>query len=74
MLRKLALLYIAIAIPAVAQSDGRAKEVCAQIQGIALDLTKISGMPLKHPVPCDFITKQKINKFLNDHPELKAHP
>jgi hypothetical protein len=74
LLRKLALLYIAIAIPAVAQSDGRAKEVCAQIQGIALDLTKISGMPLKHPVPCDFITKQKINKFLNDRVKEVAKP
>jgi hypothetical protein len=74
LLRRLALLFIAIAIPGAAQSDARAKEVCAQIQGIAQDLTKISGMPLKHPVPCDFISKQKINKFLNDRVKEVAKP
>jgi hypothetical protein len=74
LLRRLAVLYLAIAGAAAAQSDIRAKELCAQIQGIAQDLTKISGMPLKHPVPCDFITKEKINKFLNDRVKEVAKP
>jgi hypothetical protein len=74
LLRKLSLFLIAIAATAAAQSDGRARELCAQIQGIAQDITKISGMPLKHPVPCDFITKEKINKFLNDRVKDVAKP
>ncbi|HKA01279.1 MAG TPA: ImmA/IrrE family metallo-endopeptidase, partial [Candidatus Solibacter sp.] len=70
----LLLWLLAACVPTFAQSDGRAKELCAQIQGIARDLTKISGMPLKHPVPCDFITKEKINKFLNDRVKEVAKP
>lgn len=72
--RKLALLFIAATAAATAQSDVRAKDLCSQIQGTAQDLTKISGMPLKHPVPCDFITKEKINKFLNDRVKDVAKP
>jgi hypothetical protein len=74
LLRRFALLFFAAAYPLAAQTDARAKELCAQIQGIAQDLTKISGMPLKHPVPCDFITKDKINKFLNDRVKEVAKP
>jgi hypothetical protein len=74
LVRRLALLYVAIAAAAPAQNDARARELCAQIQGIAQDLTKISAMPLKHPVPCDFITKEKINKFLNDRVKDVAKP
>jgi len=59
------LLLIVAAFPVAAQSDARAKELCAEIQPIAVELTQVSGMPLKHPVPCDYITKQKINDFLN---------
>lgn len=47
-----------------AQSDPRAKALCAQVPGIAAELTEISGMKLRHPVPCDFITKEQINRFL----------
>lgn len=71
---KLALFLLASACAAHAQSDARAKELCAQIQPIALELTKISGMPLKHPVPCDFISKDKINTFLNDRVKDVAKP
>jgi IrrE N-terminal-like domain len=74
LLRRVALLLISLVLPAAAQTDARAMELCAQIQGIAQDLTKISGMPLKHPVPCDFITKDKINKFLNDRVKEVAKP
>jgi hypothetical protein len=70
----LALVFVALAAASAAQPDSRAKELCAQIQGIAQDLTRISGMPLKHPVPCDFITKEKINKFLNDRVKEVAKP
>src|SRR4051812_48456705 len=45
--------------------DDRARKLCGEANGIALELTKISGMKLHHPVPCDFITKDRINEFLN---------
>ncbi|HEX3747364.1 MAG TPA: hypothetical protein VHW09_25685 [Bryobacteraceae bacterium] len=56
------LLYSAAA--GVAQTDPRAKALCAQVPGIAAELTDISGMKLRHPVPCDFITKEQVNQFL----------
>jgi hypothetical protein len=59
---------------AFAQTDPRAKDLCAQINPIAEALTKISGMPLKHPVPCDFISKEKINEFLNKRVKEVASP
>ena len=49
---------------ASAQSDPRAKALCAQVPGIVAELTEISGMKLHHPVPCDFISKEQINQFL----------
>ena len=62
------------ALPLFPQSDSRARELCAQIQPIAVELTRISGMPLKHPVPCDFISKEKINTFLNRRVKDVAKP
>ena len=47
-LRLALLLWLVVVVPLAAQTDMRAKDLCAQIQGIAQDLTKISGMPLKH--------------------------
>ena len=60
----LPLLLLLSAGPAPAQSS-RAQEVCGLANRIVLDLTQISGMKLRHPVPCDYITKEKINAFLN---------
>jgi len=59
---------------ALAQSDPRAQKLCSQANAIALDLTKISGMKLRHPVPCDFITKEKINEFLKKRVKEIAKP
>jgi hypothetical protein len=47
-----------------AQSNPRAKALCAQVPGIVAELTEISGMKLHHAVPCDFITREQINQFL----------
>jgi hypothetical protein len=66
--------YLACAALALAQTDPRAKELCGEANRIAQDLTKISGMPLHHPVPCDFITKEKINEFLNKRVKEVAKP
>lgn len=51
------------AAPAPAESPA-ASELCSQAGGIASDLATISGLKLLHPVPCDFITKEKVNEFL----------
>src|SRR5689334_5858653 len=62
------------ALPASAQSDPRARQLCGEANRIAEDLTKISGLPLHHSVPCDFITKEKINDFLNKRVKEVAKP
>jgi hypothetical protein len=67
------LLLLLYAGPAAAQSS-RAKEICGLANRIVLDLTQISGMKLRHPVPCDYITKEKINAFLKDRMKDAARP
>jgi hypothetical protein len=57
-----------------AQSDPRAKALCAQVPGIAKELTDISGMKLRHPVPCDFISKEQINQFLKKRVKETSSP
>ena len=59
--------------PAPAQPGDSAK-LCALIPPLAEQLTKISGMPLRHAVPCDFITKEKIKEFLNRRVKEVAKP
>jgi hypothetical protein len=67
------LLLLLCAGPAPAQSS-RAKEICGLANRIVLELTQISGMKLRHPVPCDYITKEKINAFLKDRMKDTARP
>jgi hypothetical protein len=57
-----------------AQSDPRAKALCAQVPGIAAELTEISGMKLRHAVPCDFISKEQINQFLRKRVKETSSP
>ncbi|HMD71482.1 MAG TPA: hypothetical protein VKF41_09070 [Bryobacteraceae bacterium] len=59
--------------PAPAQSS-RAQETCGLASRIVLDLTRITGMQLRHPVPCDYITKEKINAFLKERMKDAARP
>ncbi len=65
------LLYSAVAN---GQSDPRAKALCAQVPGIASQLTEISGMKLRHAVPCDFISKEQINQFLKKRIKETSSP
>jgi len=60
--------------PAPAQSTPEAKAICGQAGAIAKELTEISGMTLLHPVPCDFITKDKVNQFLKKRVKDSASP
>ena len=73
LLAVLPLVLLLYAGPAPAQSS-RAKEVCGLANRIALDLTQISGMKLRHPVPCDYITKEKINAFLKERMKDATSP
>ncbi|HLK64828.1 MAG TPA: hypothetical protein VKU19_15390 [Bryobacteraceae bacterium] len=68
------LLGLTCAAAALSQTNPRAKDLCSEANRIALDLTKFSGMPLHHPVPCDYITKEKINEFLNKRVKEVAKP
>jgi hypothetical protein len=73
-LTRTAALLVLVALAAAAQSDPAAKKLCAEANGIAKDLTAISGLPLRHPVPCDFISKAKINEFLKKRVKEVAKP
>jgi hypothetical protein len=66
------LLLLAASAAAAAQSG--AGPLCAQIPPIAQELQRISGMPLKHPVPCDYIDKQHIKEFLQKRVKDVAKP
>ncbi len=67
----LALLLTAAA--AYAESN-RAAELCGQAGKIAAELADISGLKLHHPVPCDFISKEKVNEFLKKRVKDVASP
>ena len=41
---------------------------------ILAELTEITGMKLHHPVPCAFITKDDVNKFLKERVKEVANP
>jgi hypothetical protein len=72
--KRFALLAVFWTAVAGAQQDSRAQQVCGEANQIAQELTKISGMPLHHPVPCDFISKAKINEFLEKRVKEVAKP
>jgi hypothetical protein len=44
------------------------------VPAILAELTEITGMKLHHPVPCAFITKDDVNKFLKDRVKEVAKP
>jgi len=44
------------------------------VPSIAAELTEISGMKLRHPVPCDFISKEQINQFLKKRVKETSSP
>lgn len=59
--------------PASAESPA-ATELCGQAGKIASELATISGLKLRHPVPCDFISKEKVNEFLKKRVKQVAGP
>ena len=65
-------LLLAAAFAACAQENG--KSVCDQVPAIAHALTEITGFPLKHPVPCEYISKDDVNRFLKKRVKEVASP
>jgi len=74
LLKRLALLMALWVAVAGAQQDPRARQLCGEANRIVRELTLISGMPLHHLVPCDFISKAKINDFLKKRVNEVAKP
>jgi hypothetical protein len=77
--RLVSLLRIALAallLVAVAAAEARpdSSALCGQAGAITAELSKISGFKLQHPVPCDFISKQKVNEFLNKRVKESIKP
>jgi hypothetical protein len=70
----LLILLGAAGLTAAPAQPGDSAKLCALIPPLAEQLTKISGMPLRHAVPCDFITKEKIKAFLNKRVKEVAKP
>src|SRR5579872_3381385 len=68
----LLLVLLAGAAPSAPQPADRT--LCGQVPTIAAELTQISGLKLRHPVPCDFITKEKVNEFLNKRVKEDSSP
>ena len=61
-------------LAATACAQGGSRGLCGQVPTIASELTRISGMKLKHAVPCDFITKDKVNEFLKKRVKDDSSP
>jgi hypothetical protein len=58
---------------ASAQSN-HAAEICGQAGKIASELSEISGLKLYHAVPCDYISKEKVNEFLKKRVKQVSSP
>jgi hypothetical protein len=72
--RGLAALFLVAAAVAWAQTPSAQESVCAQVPAITRQLTEISGLRLKHPVPCHFISKDEVNQFLKKRIKEAASP
>ncbi len=57
-----------------AQTAAGAKAVCAQTGDIARKLAEITGWALLHPVPCDFIDKDQLNKYVKETMKKETSP
>lgn len=57
-----------------APSKPGAAALCGKAEAIARELSTISGFPLRRAVPCDFITKDKVNEFLKQRIQESTKP
>src|SRR5215469_1173318 len=59
---------------AEAQEAQSAQAICNEAPKITQELAEISGMHLRHPVPCAIISKAGVNKFLKERMKDVASP
>ena len=68
-------LPLLVALPAAwRRRTRRRRRSAARPTASRVELTQFSGMELRHAVPCDFITKEKINEFLKKRVKEVAKP
>ena len=60
----LALLLGAAAAAQSGVEPGQAREIFSEIGGILQDLHEITGFKIKHQVPAEMITRDKVKEFL----------
>ena len=70
----LAWLLCAALVPAQQAGGSQTKAICEQVPAITRTLTEITGFKLKHPVPCDYISKEQVNHFLKKRIKEEASP
>ena len=63
-MRRLIRLLCFVAVAAAAQTTDESRAVFNEIDRTLDDLAKISGLQLHKKVPCDLISKEKVNEFL----------
>ena len=68
------LLSVLLVTAAVGAQSGANANLCGQVPTIAAELTQISGMPLRHPVPCQFITRANVKQFLEKRVKEEETP
>ena len=75
-LAALAAVWLLLAPAAHAQTDADAlgQARCLQVPGISRQLAEITGLPLRHPVPCSFIDKSQVNAFLKKRLKEESTP
>jgi hypothetical protein len=65
---------IAFVLVWAAAAQAPSRELFEQIDGIARELESISGLTLKHKVPSDYITRDRVNAFLKQRIKEVASP
>jgi hypothetical protein len=63
-----------LAAPALAKDAPPGQAQCRQVPEISRQLSEITGLPLRRPVPCSFIDKQQVNAFLKRRMKEVASP
>jgi hypothetical protein len=63
------LLTLLFAAPGYAQ-----RSLCSEVPSILQELSEITGMKVRHQVPCAFISKADVNKFLKERVSDSAKP
>jgi len=60
--------------PAAANAGASPQGECLQVPEISRQLSEITGLPLRRPVPCNLIDKQQVNAFLKQRMKEVAGP